>query len=242
MKISPKIVLVNPSHPGNIGATARAMKTMELSELILVNPKNFPNVNATAMAAGADDILANAKVVESLPEALIGCQLIFGTSARLRAIPLALLTPKEAAKIIAKSALVSKIAVVFGRENNGLSNEELGLCNYQLHIPTNPEFSSLNIASAVQLICYEIKMALMEKKTDIEETRSDLAPSEEILRLYQHLEETLVKIEFLYQANNTGIMAKIKRLFNRAQLENSEIKILRGILTAINQRTIKNEP
>lgn len=234
-----RIVLVNPSHPGNIGAVARAMKTMELRELYLVNPKDFPNVNATAMAAGADDILEKASVTYSLSEALYNTHIVFGTSARLRALQLPPLDPKNAAKIITSKAKTNNIAILFGRENNGLSNEELEMCNYHIYIPTNPNFSSLNIAAAVQLIVYEIKMA-KQTNANIDPHKAELAGIEEMQSFYHHLQQTLLAISFLYPENQKSIMAKLKRLFNRTQLEKTEISILRGILTAINTK-IKEE-
>lgn len=230
-----RIVLVHTSHPGNIGAAARAMKTMSLKHLCLVNPKIFPDVNATAMAAGADDILARAIITSTLAEALVGSKIVFGTSARLRALSLSTLDPKKAAKIIAKKAKTNKIAIVFGRENNGLTNEELEMCNYHIHIPTNPEFSSLNIAQAVQLIAYEIKNAVITNITV--PSKEELANIEEMQNLYQHLEQALTKIRFLNSNNQHRLMAKLKRLFNRAQLEQTEVGILRGILTTINNIT-----
>jgi len=230
-----RIILVNPSHPGNIGATARAMKTMGLEDLYLVEPKIFPHANATAMAAGADDILEKAVITSSLEEALVDTQIVFGTSARLRELQLPLLGPKEAAKTINEKASKNNIAILFGRENNGLSNEELGMCNYHLHIPTNPNFSSLNIAAAVQIIAYELKMALKKNPTT-ELLEPELASSKEVLDFYEHLQETLLSLNFLFPNNQGNTMAKLKRLFNRAQPEKSEISILRGILTAVNKK------
>ncbi len=227
-----RIVLVNPSHPGNIGATARAMKTMGLKHLYLVNPKSFPNVNATAMAAGADDVLANATVTASLAEALVGATIVFGTSARERSLSLTTHHPQKAAQIIAKQSSSNNVAVLFGRENNGLTNEELAMCNYHIHIPTNPTFSSLNIAQAVQLIAYEISNAeKTEHLTFV--TKEKLATIDEIQNLYLHLAQGLQTIKFLNSNNEKRIMAKLKRLFNRVQLEETEVGILHGILTTI---------
>lgn len=233
-----RIVLVSPSHPGNIGAVARAMKTMELQHLYLVNPKSFPNVNATALAAGADDILATATVTSSLAEALTGTNIIIGTSARPRALQLPILDPRQAAALVTTKYQINNVAVLFGRENNGLSNEELELCNYQLYIPTNPTFSSLNIAAAVQLIAYEIKMAESITSSFIPQ-QTELATTEDMQYFYQHLEQTLTATDFLLPSNQRGLMAKLKLIFNRTQLEKDEISILRGILTSIN-RSIKN--
>ncbi len=227
-----RIILVNPSHPGNIGASARAMKTMGLKKLYLVNPKSFPNVSATAMAAGADDILAEATVTATLTEALIGSKIVFGTSARFRTLSLSTYNPKQAAQIIVNETKNNVIAILFGRENNGLTNEELAMCNHHIHIPTNPNFSSLNIAQAVQLIAYEIRSS--EKLDNITTpAKEGLATIEEMQNFYQHLQQALVAIKFLNSNNQQRIMAKLKRLFNRVQLEETEAGILRGILTTI---------
>lgn len=232
-----RIVLVNTSHPGNIGAVARAMKTMELERLYLVEPKHFPHVDATARAAGADDILKNAVVTSSLIDALKDSNVIFGTSVRLRDLSLSKLDLKEAAKIIVKEARAHTVAIVFGRENNGLSNDELEQCNYHLCIPTNPNFSSLNLAAAVQLVAYEIKMAqqtnaVLTTTTDTQE----LATGEEMQSFYQHLQQTLAMIKFLDLKNPRKVLSRLKLLFNRARVQKNEINILRGILTAIQSR------
>ncbi|MBU0743798.1 MAG: RNA methyltransferase [Gammaproteobacteria bacterium] len=236
-----RIVLVNTSHPGNIGAVARAMKTMQLENLYLVNPKEFPNVNATAMAAGADDILAKATVTKSLQEALHDTKIVFGTSTRFRVLQLPPLNPKEAAKIITNEGKAHEVAIVFGRENNGLSNEELEMCNYQVYIPTDPIFSSLNLAAAVQLIAYEIKMT-EQPNTSFNSSPIELASSDEIQYFYQHLQQTLLDVNFLYHKNQDLLMAKLKRMFNKTQLEKKEVSILRGILTAINTKTKSGLP
>lgn len=237
-----RIALVNTTHPGNIGATARAMKTMGLQNLYLVNPKKFPDVNATALAAGADNILANAVVTSSLKEALTGSEIVFGTSARLRALQLPTSDPKTAAKFIIDKSKTNIISIVFGRESNGLSNEELELCNQHLHIPTNPDFNSLNIAAAVQLIVYELNMTMQNERDSTDRVKPSLgsdpcallATNEEVRLFYQHLEQTLLEIKFLRPSNHHKLMPKLKRMFNRTQLEKPEINILRGILTSVN--------
>lgn len=235
-----RIVLIETSHPGNIGAVARAMKNMSLNKLYLVNPKIFPNVEATARSAGADDLLANAVVTNSLDDALKGCNVVIGTSARLRNIAIPLLDPKTAATKINNYLLNDKneIAILFGRENNGLNNEELLRCNYHINIPTNTDFSSLNLAAAVQIIAYEIKMAC-DNKIIIDKKINDdfaLASADEIELFYQHLEKVLTEIKFLNPKRSTKLMLKLRRLFNRAQLEKLEINILRGILTEIEKK------
>ncbi|MEI8054949.1 MAG: RNA methyltransferase [bacterium] len=229
-----KIILVNPSHPGNIGAAARAMKTMGLEHLYLVKPKYFPHVDATARAAGADDILESAIITDSLADALKGSSVVFGTSVRLRDLSLPKVTPKEAAQIIIKEEKHS-VAIVFGRENNGLSNDELEQCNYHLYIPTNPNFSSLNLAAAVQLIAYEIKIiqqSIAPPATDVQK----LANAEEMQSFYQHLQQILVMIKFLDLKNPRKVLSRLKILFNRARVQKNEINILRGILSAIQLR------
>ncbi|EKE01107.1 MAG: RNA methyltransferase TrmH, group 1 [uncultured bacterium] len=236
MNLNIRIVLVNPSHPGNIGAVARAMKTMDLSNLYLVNPKSFPHVDATARAAGADDILASAVITSSLVDALKESRLVFGTSSRLRALSLPTLNPREAAQLIVKESQSHTTSIVFGRENNGLSNEELELCNYQIHIPTNPDFYSLNLAAAAQLIAYEIKMATQHCAPATTAGEPDLASAEEQQLFYLHLQQLLAEIKFLDLKNPRKVLSRLKLLFNRAQPQKNEINILRGILTAIQSK------
>jgi tRNA (cytidine32/uridine32-2'-O)-methyltransferase len=233
-----KIIIVEPSHPGNIGATARAMKTMDLSQLVLVNPKSFPNVNATARAAGADDLLANAKIFSSFEEAIKDSKLVIGTSNRIREIPLPVISPREVATKILAEATKHEVSIVFGRENNGLSNEELIQCHYQIMIPTNPDFNSLNLASAVQIIAYEIKLA-RENRSFSAEFDEPLASSEEMKLFYQHLEKVLIEIDFLNPKYPRKLMARLVRLFNRSRLLKTELNILRGILTAIETKNEK---
>lgn len=234
-----RIILVNPSHPGNIGATARAMKTMGLDSLYLVNPKTFPHATATALAAGADDILEQAKICSSLLEALEEIKIVFATSARNRARKLPTLNPRQAANIIQPAIKINQqIGILFGRENNGLTNDELELAHHQIQIPTNPDFSSLNIAAAVQLISYEIKMAEEGNPSPI--VLDKLPTISELHFFYDHLQTTLTKINFLNPNNQKRIMAKLKLIFNRAKLTAAETSLLRGVLTTINQ-TDKSE-
>lgn len=238
-----RIVLVNTSHPGNIGATARAMKNMGLSELYLVDPKAFPHTEADARASGADDILARATVVSSIEEALADCQMVVGTSARERHIPWPLVNPRELAAASAQmlrseAGAAARVAVLFGREASGLTNEELHLCHQHVHIPTNPDFSSLNVAAAVQVISYEMRMALVEGEAgDMPQwgTRWDieLADNTEVEQMFEHLEQTLVEIDFLDPKNPRQLMPRLRRLLLRAVPDKVEINILRGILTKI---------
>ena len=233
-----RIVLVNTSHPGNIGASARAMKNMGLSQLYLVAPVSFPHADATARASGADDVLARATVCETLDEALAGCGLVFGASARLRSLPWPLEEPREAARQMLVASDKAPVALVFGREHSGLSNDELESCNALVHIPCNEDFSSLNIAAAVQVLSYEIQLAAREGVTEVADD-SEPATADEIERLYTHLEETLQLLEFLDPQNPRQLMRRLRRLYNRARLEHTEVNILRGILTAAQKHARK---
>ncbi len=230
-----RIVLLNTSHPGNIGAAARAMKTMNLSQLYLVGPQYFPHADATARAAGADDILAQAHVVENFSQAIADCQLVIGASARSRALPWPVVDARECGEKVVAHASQGPVAIVFGREREGLTNEELQLCNYHVHIPCNVEYSSLNLAAAVQVLCYEINVAMLVNKANDAPQEAFDAPAShaEIQRFYQHLEETLVAIDFLDPNNPRQLMPRLQRLFNRVGLEQQELNILRGILSAI---------
>jgi tRNA (cytidine32/uridine32-2'-O)-methyltransferase len=226
-----RIVLINTSHPGNIGSAARAMKTMGLSELYLVAPEIFPHQKAIEMASNAVDVLQNAKVVETLDEAIADCELVVGTSARSRTIPWPSLSPRELAeKVVAESQ--TKTAVLFGREQSGLTNEELHRCHFHIHIPSNPEYSSLNLAAAVQVICYEFKVA-SDKILPKNAWDYEFANAEQMENFYQHLEKVLIEIEFLNPKVPRQLMTRLKRLFNRARLDTMEMNIMRGILTAV---------
>lgn len=228
-----RIVLVGTTHPGNIGSTARAMKTMGLSRLYLVNANLNPYRKAHELAAGAFDILQSAVMCSSLAEALQGCHLICGTSARPRDLALPGVTPSSCAGLILQQPETSEIAIVFGREHAGLTNEELLLCHYHLHIPSNPDFSSLNLAQAVQIIAYELRMRYLNPSAQVETNATILATSEEIEQFYQHLEKVLIQIDFLKPSNPRKLLQRLRRLFNRARLEKTEVNILRGILTHV---------
>lgn len=231
-----RIVLVNPSHPGNIGAIARAMKTMGLYQLYLVKPKRFPDKQAVIMASHADDVLEKAVVVDTLAEAIGDCQLVFGTSNRVREIAWKVFDPNQAAQKIMHQAQTAPIAILFGREDSGLTNEELQQCHYQIIIPTNPDYSSLNIAAAVQVICYEIQMATLGKNTLINAVDDEYANHQELESFYEHLDKVLWQIEFLKSTRSSHIVNRLRRLFNRSQPEKKEVKILRGILTTIEKK------
>ncbi|MDH3355523.1 MAG: RNA methyltransferase [Chromatiales bacterium] len=237
-----RVVLVETSHPGNIGAVARAMKNMgldgERASLYLVTPRRFPHEDATVRASGAIDLLDGAAVCETLDEALVGTTLVFGASARTRSLPWPIHPPRECAAKIALEPDGSEVALVFGRERSGLTNEELERCNTLLHIPTNPEFSSLNLGAAVQVVAYELLMARGEvhKEAGNVERDSPLASADDIERLFGHFEKTLKDIDFLDPENPRHMMRRLRRLFNRVELEQVEINILRGILTAVDKK------
>lgn len=229
-----RIVLVNPTDPGNIGATARAMKTMGLTQLYLVEPKSFPHVNASVRASNAIDVLADTVVVDHLAAALQDCHLVFGTSTRIRELNWVSLSARTAAEKIAVNPN-QKIAVVFGRERCGLTNQELQQCHFQINIPANPGYSSLNLAAAVQIICYELRIAFLTEPKPEEKT-IQLADVREQEYFYQHLHDLLNKIEFLKPIRSQQIMDRLRRLFSRSELDINEVKILRGILSAIEKK------
>ncbi|MDD7805248.1 MAG: RNA methyltransferase [Endozoicomonas sp. (ex Botrylloides leachii)] len=228
------IVLVNPSHPGNIGSTARAMKTMGLSKLCLVNPDDFPSDTAMALASGANDILEQAQVVSSLDEAIGGYQFVVGTSARVRGVSLPLVDPRSCAKTLIEELSQGAVALVFGREDRGLTNQELTCCHLQVHIPTNPDFSSLNLGAAVQVLCYELRMAGLLASEGVvlpKKSHHELATVADMERFYGHLYEVLLDIGFLEHSSHEKIMRKLRRLYGRIRLDRIEIAILRGILS-----------
>ena len=236
-----RFVLVETSHPGNIGAAARAMKTMGLRDLRLVKPKVFPHADATQRASGADDVLHASKVHETLKEAIAGCEIAIATSARPRELSIPEWHPGEAAAQAAQASDRSQVAVIFGRERWGLSNEELDLCQALIRIPTVAHFSSLNIASAVQLLAYEIRMVQIEiSSTTNSKPQPERVGIDELEGLYSHFESALEAIGYYDPANPKRLMRRLRRLFARAGLEPSELKILRGILTAI-ERTAKDD-
>lgn len=241
-----RVVLVNTSHNGNVGSAARAMKTMGLSKLYLVDPVNEIDSHASALAAGATDVLGNAVVVDTLEEAIADCSLVIGTSARSRTLSWPMVEPRECGDKMIQGAKSGPVALVFGRENSGLSNEELQLCNYHVCIPANPEYSSLNLAMAVQTLCYEVRMSYLasqeaEKPTESKVEDESIYPSSKQMELfYEHLETTLNDTGFIIKQHPGIVMTKLRRLFNRARPEEVELNILRGILSSIG-KTIKNK-
>ncbi len=234
--MSIRIVLVETTHPGNIGACARAMKNMGVSDLVLVNPRHFPHEEATARASGADDVLVAARVVPTLADAISDCVYVAGASARSRAIDWPSMEPRECAARLVQEGRQGPVAAVFGTEKSGLSNSDLDLCDTLLTIPTNPEFSSLNLAMAVQVITYELRLAEYAGGVTDYEPGVPLATSEELEYFYAHLEQVLTDISFLDPANPRVLMRRLRRLFVRARPDKNELNILRGILTAVERK------
>lgn len=236
-----KIVLVETSHTGNMGSAARAMKTMGLTNLCLVNPVIKPDSQSISLAAGASDIIKQAQIFSSLEAAVADCSLVIGTSARPRSLQWPNLTPKECGdKIIAEACRHAQVALVFGRERVGLTNDELQKCHFHVSIPANPDYSSLNLAMSVQVLSYEIRMSLLsvqEASIKLDEQDINEYPKDEdIERFYHHLEQTLLQTGFINPHHPGQIMGRLRRLFTRARIEQQELNILRGILTSIDKK------
>lgn len=226
-----RVVLCQTSHPGNIGSAARAMKTMGLSQLYLVKPDSFPDAHATALSTGAADLLENAVVTATLAEALTGCAFAIGMSARKRNLSHELVNVRTAAAKAIEIAATQPVALVFGTEMSGLSNAELDLCQMLAMIQANPEYSSLNLAAAVQIMCYELRMAALEEDTISPNVTPELATIDSIEGFYAHLEETLLHIGYLNPAAPKKLMERMRRIYARIRLEKEEVNLLRGILT-----------
>lgn len=231
-----KVVLSHTTHPGNIGAAARAMKVMGLSNLALVNPKTYPSAEATERASGAVDVLANTQVYDSVEAAIADCKLVVGTSARTRSLPSKLMTPRDLTSYIAEHREKTPIALMFGTENSGLTNEELHLCHYHVYIPTNPDYSSLNLASAVQLVAYELHLAFAE----YDQLPSQPIPDnempvtrEQLNGIIQHFDKVMHLTGYLLPEQEKQIDIRMNRLLNKADITLSEMNILRGFLTSI---------
>jgi TrmH family RNA methyltransferase len=231
-----RFVLVAPVHPGNVGASARAMKNMGLDELVLVRPAQFPHAEATALASGADDLLARARVVDTVAAAIAGCTLVYGTSARTRSqYHWPGHTPREAAPKLLAAAAEGCAAVLFGTERTGLTNDELESCHALIHVPTNPGYESLNLSQAVQVIAYELRVA--QHLPPLRPARDvPLATVEELERLYAHFDVVLREVDFTDRAGGPHLLRRLKRIFGRAELDQQEVNILRGILTAMQQK------
>ena len=256
-----RIVLVNTSDCRNIGSAARAMKTMGLSQLVLVDPIELPNGQAQALAAGATDVLANAKIVNTLSDAIEDCGLVVGTSARSRTLPWPMLEPRGCGEKMIAEASEYPVALVFGRESSGLTNDELQLCHFHVQIPANPEYSSLNLAMAVQTLSYEVRTSYLLSIDDASQEQStgngtyigkkaptaksdddELYPvSEESERFYQHFENALKATGFIGDKHPGLVMTKLRRLFNRARPDVKEVKMMRGILASV-ERASADKP
>ncbi len=244
-----RIVMVNTTLPANIGSALRAMKTMGLSKLVLVAPKTYPHPDIEALAAGASDLIEQIQIVATLEEALADCHIVFGTSARTRTIPWPLLDVRPAAELSLKAVVEKQqnIAVIFGREDRGLTNEELALANYHVTIPVNEQYGVLNVAQAIQIICYEMRMAAASYAQIAENTHDKMAVTEtehmqwdeplvthaQMEQFYPHLEKMLAEIEFMDPQNPRLLPLRLRRLFGRMQLDRMEYHLLRGIFTRV---------
>jgi len=238
-----RIVLVNTTHPGNIGGAARAMKNMGLAELYLVQPREYPAPRAVWRAAGARDVLANATIVESVDEAIADCALVVGTSARERRIPWPLLNPRECGEKIYSEAATHKTALLFGREDRGLTNDELQKCHYHVHIPSNPDYSSLNLATAVQVLAYEIRMASLADEQGnlpaLSEWDQPPVTAGDLEFFHEHLATTMAELQFYDPENPKQLLTRMRRLFNRVRMDQMEVSILRGLLSAVQRKITK---
>ena len=251
-----RVVMVETSHSGNIGAVARAMKNMGLGNLWLVNPSSFPDEASYARSSGASDVLDHARVVSSLDEAIEDCVLVMGTSARGRKVPWPVMSPADAARQVGEYRGRGEVALVFGRESNGLSNEELQRCHVHIHIPSNPDYSSLNVAMAVQVMCYEVRMEYLrglensDRNPQLKAINSpedpgwDVPPATvaELEGFFAHLETTLSEIDFHRRDNPRQLMTRLRRLYQRARPDQMEVNILRGILTAVQKSASSRAP
>ena len=237
-----KIVLVGTTHPGNIGAAARAIKTMGFKHLDLVSPKEFPSDEAIYRSKAAKDILEKASTYETLFESVKDCEAVIGTSARNRKVPWPVLNPKDASKEISLAVKNnSKVGIVFGREDRGLTNEELGLCNLHVHIPTNEDYTSLNLAQAVQIVTYEIRMNFLESENlkNDQEWDVELASAEQTERLIEHMDELMKEIEFYDTENPRKLLMRVRRFFKRSGIDVMETNIFRGLFSAIQKKLNK---
>ncbi len=231
-----KVVLSHTTHPGNIGAAARAMKVMGLSKLRLINPSHFPSAEAMERASKASDVLSNAQAYQSLEDSIADCKLVVGTSARTRSLPSKLVTPSGLVEVIKANTQNLPVAILFGTENSGLTNEELHRCHYHVYIPTNPEYSSLNLASAVQLISYEMRLAFSDMQQLPEQrviANESMISQQQMQGLLEHLEKTMRMTNYLNPAHPKQIDQRLNRLFAKAQVTESEYRLLRGFLSSI---------
>ncbi|WP_185837947.1 tRNA (cytosine(32)/uridine(32)-2'-O)-methyltransferase TrmJ [Vibrio cholerae] len=238
-----KVVLVGTTHSGNIGSAARAMKVMGLSQMVLVDPQCQVDAQAIALAAGASEIALNAQIYPTLEAAVADCGLVVGTSARSRTLEWPMLEPRECGEKLISEANQHSVAMVFGRERTGLTNDELQLCHYHVCVPANPEYSSLNLAMAVQLLSYEVRMAYlaMQQSSQSSTLQEEYPRHQELERFYAHLEQVIMQTEFISAQQPRQVMNKLRRMFTRARPEAQEINILRGILTSVQKSISRKE-
>lgn len=232
-----RVVMIRTTETGNIGSAARAMKTMGLSGLVLVDPAEFPSAKATARASGADDLLANARVVDTLREGLDGCDLVMGTSARSRRLPWPSLSPRDASeKAWNNRNTAGDIAIVFGSERSGMSNEEMDRCQFQIYIPANEAYSSLNLAASIQVISYEMRMVqLLAQVGDVGQQGETLAGHEVMALFYEHFFDVMRKVGYYRPEQPKLLRRRVQRLFNRSMMTNPEVQIMRGFLSMIDK-------
>ncbi|MCE2594572.1 tRNA (cytosine(32)/uridine(32)-2'-O)-methyltransferase TrmJ [Motilimonas cestriensis] len=245
-----RIVLIGTSHPGNIGSAARAMKTMGIHDLVLVTPDCEVDSHTIALSAGASDVVKNIITYENLEDAIADCQLVVGASARSRTLNWPMFGPRDMAAKVVQEGQDKKVAMVFGRERTGLTNDELQRCHFHVNIPANPDYSSLNLAMAVQTLCYEVRMTFLAQESWPKQEQ-EYPLSADLERFYQHLEGTLAEVEFIVPSHPGQVMNKLRRFFNRARPEVQELNILRGMLTSIDkavqgirrpEKRVKGEP
>ncbi|EMC8696938.1 TPA: tRNA (cytosine(32)/uridine(32)-2'-O)-methyltransferase TrmJ [Vibrio cholerae] len=238
-----KVVLVGTTHSGNIGSAARAMKVMGLSQMVLVDPQCQVDAQAIALAAGASEIALNAQIYPTLEAAVADCGLVVGTSARSRTLEWPMLEPRECGEKLISEANQHSVAMVFGRERTGLTNEELQLCHYHVCVPANPEYSSLNLAMAVQLLSYEVRMAYLalQQSSQSSTLQEEYPRHQELERFYAHLEQVIMQTEFISAQQPGQVMNKLRRMFTHARPEAQEINILRGILTSVQKSISRKE-
>ncbi|GDY25633.1 MULTISPECIES: tRNA (cytosine(32)/uridine(32)-2'-O)-methyltransferase TrmJ [unclassified Agarivorans] len=237
-----RVVLVGTSHSGNIGSAARAMKTMGITDLCLVAPEAEIDGKSVALSAGASDVLGGTTIVNELSEAVADCQLVIGASARSRTLDWPMLDGREAGVKLASEAQEAKVAIVFGRENSGLNNTELQQCHFHVCVPANPEYSSLNLAMAVQLLSYEVRMAFLDlQNIHPESPVEDYPHADDLERFYQHFEQSIADSGFIIKPHPGKVMEKVRRMFNRIRMEKQELNVMRGILTAYDKHISKPE-
>ncbi|HFG2014130.1 TPA: tRNA (cytosine(32)/uridine(32)-2'-O)-methyltransferase TrmJ [Vibrio cholerae] len=238
-----KVVLVGTTHSGNIGSAARAMKVMGLSQMVLVDPQCQVDAQAIALAAGASEIALNAQIYPTLEAAVADCGLVVGTSARSRTLEWPMLEPRECGEKLISEANQHSVAMVFGRERTGLTNDELQLCHYHVCVPANPEYSSLNLAMAVQLLSYEVRMAYLalQQSSQSSTLQEEYPRHQELERFYAHLEQVIMQTEFISAQQPGQVMNKLRLMFTRARPEAQEINILRGILTSVQKSISRKE-